>query len=205
MLKGKAFIATPTYRGEVVWQYAHSLCRDAMLAAQSGWFVDAPWCVNDTLIQFARNKALSAFLANEHDYLVFIDADLGWEPGGLLKLLETEGDIVGGLYRSKGDDVHYPFNMLDGQPLPVGAISGPVANVPTGFMKISRKAAHRVLADYPEPFEFEKDERGTWGEDLTFCNRARRCGLNVIARTDIEFSHIGPYVWKGRFVDDVKT
>jgi hypothetical protein len=199
MLKGRAFIATPTYRGEVVSQYVKSLFRDFIECANHGWFLEQPWFLTDTLIHFARHHAMSAFLATECEHLVFIDADMGWEKGGLIKLLETPGDIVGGLYPSKSKEIHYPFQgKLNGEAI------CEVDGVPTGFMKISRRAVHRVLADFAKPFAPMYDEHGReWGEDLAFCNRAKSCGLSVIARTDIRFEHVGPYVWTGCAIEDI--
>lgn len=144
---------------------------------------------------------MGAFLATDNDYMVMIDADLGWDEGGLLKLLETPGDIVGGIYRCKSDPPHYPYNPLDDHSISIDATYSSMASVATGFMRISRKAAHRVMADYPRPFQFHEDEHGEWGEDLTFCNRARQCGLSVVGRFDIEFTHVGMHAWKGRFTD----
>lgn len=203
MLAGRIFVATPTYRGEVAARYVRSLVADVQACAAMLWHVEVPWIINDTLIQFARNKALHAFLASEATHLVFIDADLGWEPGALLKLMDTPGDIAGGLYRYKQDKVGYPHAPLaEGGVLPTPYAQ--VAAVPTGFMRISRSIVHRMLAEWPEPFEFEKVPEGTCGEDVTFCNRARRLGLTVYARTDIEFIHVGPQEFTGRYCDDIK-
>lgn len=197
----RAFIATPTYRGDVVTEYVTSLMRDFIDCAANGWYIEKPWFKSDTLIHFARHHAIDAFLQSKHEVLVFIDADMGWEEGGLLKLLQTEGDIVGGLYPAKSDKPHWPFQgeVLD---QPFYAVDG----LPTGFMKVTRRAVHRILADFPKPFSPMYAENGDeWGEDLAFCNRAKQCGLSVVARTDIEFVHIGPFAWKGRFSDFVKA
>lgn len=198
-MKGKAFIATPTYRGDVVTAYVKSLFRDFVGCAKEGWFLEEPWFLSDTLIHFARLHAINAFLPTECDYLVFIDADMGWEKGGLIKLLETPGDIVGGLYRSKSKGKHYPYQgKLNGEAI------CEVDGVPTGFMKISRRAIHRILADFPKPFSPMYDEHGReWGEDLAFCNRAKSCGLSITARTDIRFDHIGPHIWSGCAMEDI--
>jgi glycosyltransferase involved in cell wall biosynthesis len=181
-------------------QYAHSLVRDALLAAEGGWFVHPPYAINDTYIHCARNKAVKAFLESGYEQLVFIDADLGWDSNGLLKLLQTPGDIVGGLYRAKdpalGTD--YPCNIS-------GLITYPaceIQSLPTGFMRISRDCAAQMFAKYDgRPFDHVVSGGEERGEDIVFCDRARKHGFSVWARFDIEFEHVGPFAWKGRAAD----
>jgi glycosyltransferase involved in cell wall biosynthesis len=201
MLQSRNFIATPAYRGEVVMQYAHSIVRDTVLALGSGHFIEAPFFINDTYVHYARNHSVKAFLEQtEADNLIFIDADMGWEAGALVKLIEAEGDIVAGLYPLKGDPPYYPFNA-DPALVPLAAIA-PIHSGPTGFMKITRACAQAMWDRFDgEPFAFE----GGCGEDIAFCNRARALGFSIFGLFDIEFEHVGPKVWKGRAIDHLRA
>lgn len=192
MLKSRTFIATPAYRGEVVMQYAHCLVRDSIACLAAGHFINPPYSINDTVIHEARNHALRAFLDTDHDWLVFIDADMGWEPGALLRLIETPGDIVCGIYGTKEPVQRFPFCTL---PAGLNSAVGRIKAGPTGFMKISRECAEAMVSRYPRPFEFEDGK----GEDITFCERAS--DFEIIGITDIEFEHVGPFPWKSRASD----
>lgn len=195
-------VATPTYRHEVMSHYVTSLVRDTLLATREGDVVLPPTFLNDTLVHYARNKLAKAFIElKEATHLMFIDADLGWDANGVRKIMDTPGDIVGGVYRTKADEVFYPF--VSDTP-PTGLYSE-VHGVATGFMLISRAALEAVMAEHQDPFEFEEVDGVKHGEDLTFCNRAKRLGLSVVARYDIEFEHVGVQSWVGRAMDDLNT
>jgi hypothetical protein len=200
MMKSQNFVATPAYRGEVVMQYAHALVRDTVLAMGSGHFVEAPFFINDTYVHFARNLAVKTFLESpEADNLLFIDADMGWELGGLTKLIEAPGDIAAGIYHLKSDVPNFPFNA-DPALHPLASVA-PILSGPTGFMKITRECARAMWDQHDgEPFAFE----GGCGEDIAFCNRARALGFSVYGLFDIEFEHVGPKVWKGRAIDHLR-
>lgn len=199
-------MATPAYRGDVVMQYCHSIVRDTVAALMQGHFVEAPYFINNTYIHIARNEAVQTFMKQDQDFLVFIDADLGWSPNALAELLDLpkEWDVVGGVYRSKEAKVRYPFN-----PLPTVPVSYPVceiAHCATGFMRITRSCLERVLARYPDKrlFDHIVDQSGIeWGDDMAFCKRVRAAGGRVYGKFDIEFEHVGPYAWKGRACDDL--
>lgn len=194
MLKSRTFVATPAYRGEVVMQYAHSLVRDSVLALSQGHFVNPPFVINDTLVHYARNKALETFLDTDCDQLVFIDADMGWEEGALIRLIETPGHVVCGFYRMKTDAENYPFSSL---PSGFTGTVGPILAGPGGFMKVDRSCAKAMRDAFSMPFEFD----GEKGEDITFCERAHGLGFAVMGIADIHFDHIGPNIWSGRASD----
>lgn len=200
MLKSRTFVATPAYRGEVVMQYAHCLVRDVITCLASGHYVEAPFIINDTLVHNARNLALKAFVDSGADHLVMIDSDMGWEAGALQRLIEAGGDIVAGLYRTKQDEENYPFNTLPG--VGMGAPVAPIASAPTGFMKITGGCARSMLESHARPFDFsDAPDGGQFGEDITFCNRARELGFGVVGIADIHFEHCGPSKWSGRAWD----
>jgi hypothetical protein len=51
-------------------------------------------------------QALDVIRSND-DVIIYIDYDLSWDPPDLLKLLETEGEVIAGTYRTKEDGEHY--------------------------------------------------------------------------------------------------
>lgn len=63
-------------------------------------------------ISGARATMLRKALDIKADIIVFLDHDLSWNPQDLLKLIETDGDVVAGLYRFKKPEEVY-MGVLD--------------------------------------------------------------------------------------------
>jgi len=140
---------------------------------------------------------LRAALDAKADVIVFIDYDVSWAPEDLLKLIETEGDVVAGTYRCKTEDGpteefymgtwETNANFSPKQRSSDGAISAKL--VPAGFLKITKEAIDRFMVAYPELcygpmyhlsvdlFNHGVHERIWWGEDYSFARRWKeKCG-----------------------------
>ena len=50
----------------------------------------------------------------ESTHLMFIDADIGWEPWHLLLLLHHDKDVIGGMYPLKGLPIKWCVNGIEG-------------------------------------------------------------------------------------------
>lgn len=196
------FVATACYMNHVFSAYATSIARDILIATKTSYVIAPPVFADGGLISYNRDILFREFLSQKiFDVMVFIDSDLGWETDGLLKLLRTPGDIVGGAYRKKQNEVEYSFQTLEAE-LP--RVYGPAVLVPGGFMKITRHAAEVLAARYPRPFAHIVDDKGQeFGEDVSFCKRALEAGLEINVRLDIEFTHYGVTGWSGKATNDL--
>jgi hypothetical protein len=65
--------------------------------------VNVAWCqiTNESLITRARNELVRVFLESNHDYLMFIDADISFDGEAIAHLLLTDKDIACGIYPKK--------------------------------------------------------------------------------------------------------
>ena len=102
-------------------------------------------------ISGARATMLRKALDAGGDTIVFIDHDMSWRPDDLVKLIQTEGEVIAGLYRFKTDEVRYMgvLDDLDGQVQVRGDGCIKATRVPAGFLKITRKAVNRFMQAYP--------------------------------------------------------
>jgi hypothetical protein len=67
------------------------------------------FCKNDSLVSRARNNLVAQAMANEKmTHMLFIDADITWQPVDVIKLMIANKPLVGGLYPLK----HYNWEDL---------------------------------------------------------------------------------------------
>ena len=127
----------------------------------------------DSLVTRARNNSVVQFLsAPEFTHLFWIDADVGFTPEAVFRLLLADRDVVAGAYPIKR--IHWPEHMPSNMSstdfinahtaFPVNAAHGnhnmalnidddgflEVSEAPTGFMAIKREVLTTMMARLPE-------------------------------------------------------
>jgi hypothetical protein len=169
----------------------------------------ATFNVGGAYVSFARAEMLHRALATDADAFVFLDHDESWRPVDLVRLIETQGEVVAGTYRYKQEPEEYMGDWhRDGGGRPVlrlgdGAIRATM--VPAGFLKVTRVAVRRFMRAYPELL-FGDAERPAvdlfnhgahvggadgrwWGEDYAFCRRWGDCGGEIWLVPDLSIDH----------------
>jgi len=94
-------IATPMYGGMCTGNYMVSVLGAVMKLKEFGMPVYFSQLTNESLIPRARNELVRKFLDAGHDYLMFIDADIGFHPMAIPELIASDRDIVCGIYPKK--------------------------------------------------------------------------------------------------------
>lgn len=200
----KVLLAVPSYDDpSAALTFALARSREALTAAgiQSALLLLQGNChVCD-----ARNSIVRDFLESDCTELVFLDADVTWQPEGLVQLCGRDLDIVGGVYpfRREGSD-NMPVRLMPGAECVDGLRE--VEGLPTGFMKIKRGVFER-MADgrpwyydkvYPTTLFFDRpapgDDHVRWGSDIDFCNRWRAMGGKLYADEELRLGHVAKIV-----------
>lgn len=99
-------IGTPMYSGMCTGHYTQSLLMTGSAFTQAGIQMSAMMMFNESLIQRARNGLVKNFLRTDGDYLMFIDADIGWNPGDIMPMIDADKDIICGIYPKKEINWH---------------------------------------------------------------------------------------------------
>lgn len=120
-------------------------------------------------ISGARAEITRKALDAKADIIVFIDHDVSFDPEDMVKLLKAEGDVVGGTYRCKVEEIQYMgaiythmvgvkcycgetdhAAIMDGRPLirKDGAIKA--RTLPAGFLKVTTTCLDKFMRSYPE-------------------------------------------------------
>lgn len=184
-----------------------SLMASIPLITEAGWEEGSVYQIGCPYISAARAMMLRKALNAKASVVVFIDHDLSWEPKDLLRLIETEGDVIAGTYRFKGEPEEYMgaiFPGPDGTPIvrEDGCIKA--HSIPAGFLKVTRDGINKFMAAFPELLYGERcsplidlfnhgAHEWTWyGEDYSFARRWReKCG-DIWIMPDINLTH-----WSG--------
>jgi alpha 1,2-mannosyltransferase len=181
----RILIGTPCYGGQLSWAYVESLILTREYLQKKNIVVDYKFIPSESLIPRGRNTISAQFLSSPKKYthLLFIDADIRWEPIEVEKLISNDKDVVGGLYPKKGyrwerlksidlkkDDistirakmVDYNINYLPNETRIVNSLIK-VLHIATGFMMIKRSVFENLMLAYPH-FKY-KDDIGMLNDD----------------------------------------
>jgi hypothetical protein len=98
-------LATPCFGGMVSQGYMLSVVRLMSYARSAGFDVSLSLFGGDALIARARSTLLATFLDDPAaTHLLFVDADIGFEPQQVERLLNINKDFTGALYPLKSID-----------------------------------------------------------------------------------------------------
>jgi hypothetical protein len=89
--KRKLNVSTPMYGGVCYGTYTRSLLALQSKMTQNQLQLDSRFMFNESLIQRARNYLADDFLRSDATHLLFVDADIGFEPDAALHLLALQG------------------------------------------------------------------------------------------------------------------
>lgn len=166
----------------------------------------------------------------QSDYLLFIDADMGFHPEHVVDMVLFNEPLIGTIYPQRKLPTSWAGS---GNGAPQTERRGNfilVEGVGFGCTLMKRDVVTRMLAQMPELVDyrialhpagetirgagtnriiraFEKldiADRGLISEDLSFCIRAGRCGIQTWAHIGSKISHVGPFDYSGRYLDTVE-
>ena len=211
----RVHICMPCYGGQLTEQCFMSYIKWANMCRQLNidWTVET--MTNESLISRARNTLTAKFLHNkESTHLMFIDADIGWEPWHLLVMLDAQKDVIGGLYPMKSLPVKWCVNGIPGLVEDPNSNHIEVTKTGTGFLLIKRDVFEKLDA-HPATRPFNNDiglpaelnphmktyfytavrENRYYSEDWTFCENWRDLGGQVFVDKRILLRHVGTYTF----------
>lgn len=97
----KIFIATPMYGGLCVGGYTVGLLNSVQEFMRNGMQLYYAHMMNESLITRARNTLAYDFLNTDATHLMFIDADITFNPADIISMVNADKDIICGLYPKK--------------------------------------------------------------------------------------------------------
>lgn len=108
----KVHFLTPSYDGTVHISTAWSLMLEMFLLKDIGIISTWDFYPGCCYPEIARNMLCKKFLEGDYTDAFFIDSDMQWEPGGAVKMLRHDVDVVAGSYPYKQDCGIEPLEIL---------------------------------------------------------------------------------------------
>jgi len=199
------YIATPAYDGKCQTDYAMSLAETCQLAGMMDVRVTVCIMRNNIFIDHARNHFARLFLESDATHLFYIDADLKFEPRGVLGLAKSGLEICAGVYPKRQEPEEYPARFaLNPETDGIWVENNLVlcSRVPTGFLCIERKVVQAMwdkAAEYKnaseEPvrrlfYTYINDNQTLVGEDFAFCeDYCKQFEKLIPVFPDLDFVH----------------
>lgn len=161
-------IATPMYGGMCTGSYVQGLLFTMRKMMEIG--VNTAWCqiTNESLITRARNELARVFLESGHDYLMFIDADIGFDGEAVAQLILADKDVACGIYPKK--------------------------EVNWDSVERAAQAGKENLQDYAGAFVFNMVGTGHAETDASGCIEVRHGGTGFMLIKREVFEHLKPHV-----------
>jgi hypothetical protein len=212
--KQKIHFCMPCYGGQLFEQNFMSYIKWANTARQLGldWTIET--MTNESLISRARNTLCAKFLNTpDSTHLMFVDADIGFEPWHILAMLNHDKDVIGGLYPMKTLPVKWVVNGFPGAQEGADGLQE-VSKTGTGFMLIKRHVFEKMNS-HPAVKPFNNDiglpaelnqymktyfdtavrENRYYSEDWTFCENWRDLGGEIWVDKRVLLRHTGTFVF----------
>jgi len=221
--KNNIFFATPCYGGQITDQYFLSMFRLTQELIKYNINFRITTLRNESLVPRARNILNAMFLeAKECTHLMFIDADIEFEPESVIRMLAMDKELITGAYPKKTLPVDYAINLkfADKEKTQVKVDMGAVEvlDASTGFWLMKREVVDKMIEGYPELFYLndssidpkfnqycysffdtihDPDDNRYLSEDYTFCRRWQKIGGSIWLDPNTKLNHVGSYTFEG--------
>lgn len=227
--KLKLMIATPCYMQQNFAHYTESMLATVRMLDQAGVEWVTQYLNGDSYIDRAKNTIVANFLESDCTDLLMIDSDMSWHPEAVGRMLRHQQEIVAGFFPMKNawqqfcghlmpdengmqPDASKAIELWDGSCLLAAHL------LPGGFIRFKRTVLERFAdyysdvvyqdpcADPSKPdrvytafFECMTHDHIRYGEDATFCRRARDMGMDLWCDPNITFGHYGVKGFHGNY------
>jgi hypothetical protein len=178
----------------------------------------------ESLVSRARNAAVAHFLQDEDaTHMLFIDSDIIYEPEDVLRLIQADKEVIGGMYPKKyikWDHIKkYPEAERVDFPVGTSKINSEgfieTKYAPTGFLMIAKTAINKLIKSNPQlKYRNDIDGYGTGdtfydlfhvgikdgiyeSEDWGFSSLWREARGIVYIHPEVNLKHVGWHEYEG--------
>lgn len=161
-------------------------------------------------IDLARSEMISRTLQDGFESMLFVDADISFNPADALKLFESSEPVISGVYAKKSKPEI--ASVFEANEVPFGPHVKelyPLRYAAAGFLRIKATVLTKMVEELKLPLCNTQWGQGFWpfflplilpqpdgkfhylSEDWAFSERLRQIGIKPMADTSIELLHWG--------------
>ncbi len=163
---------------------------------------------NESLVTRARNEMTESFLGTDHTHMMWLDADIEFEPEHVAAIWDMQVDIGVGVYAMKKRDKDWYSAWVNGKLVSnLDQFKEPIEvdYAGTGFMMIRRQVLENMIKNV-ETYENEAGPVNAFymtpvhdgifeSEDYYFCRKAREAGYKVMMDPSVRLRHWGRWAY----------
>jgi len=165
-MKPRVYIATPCYDMMRV-ETTVSLIDTFSALGRSG--IECKFkSVKTSLVTHGRNLLTCGFLDSGFDYMLFVDADVEFQPEAVARMLVPKKDIICTPYRVKEEKVKYAVKFKDSNDIRIEPFDlVEIDEGPAGLMMIKRVVFERLMDKHPElKINFDEPTRKKMNKEI---------------------------------------
>jgi len=124
--------------------------------------------VKTSLVTHGRNLLTCGFLDSNFDYMLFVDADVEFQPEAVARMLVPKKDIICTPYRVKEENIKYAVKFKDPDFIKIEPFDlVEIEEGPAGLMLIHKKVFELLINKHPElKIEFNKPTRDKMNKEI---------------------------------------
>lgn len=179
----KLMVGTPMYGGNGKTAFTRCVMDLAVLCDRLELPMLLATVTGESLIPRARNVVAQEFMKSDATHLLFIDADLDFEPVDAIRCLEADKDMIGG-----------PYPMKD-----IGVFDAIRAAQPDESYRgnMAWEFDRNVVERYYNYFGLSIEDDVLLSEDYYFCKRWQETGGKIWLAPWMKMRHIEDYTYGG--------
>jgi hypothetical protein len=210
----RVMIGMPVGSGSIPLATAVSLLTTVRVCDREGLGIQLSMPVGSSVVTWARDAVVGAFLSSECTHLFWIDSDIVWRPADFLRLVGfgASHDMIGATYMLKRDPPVCVVNLPDPEHYEInGHGNVRVESLAMGFTLCKRAVIEKIAATkdwmfddvsntrYPDFFRLSRNpETGKpLGEDIAFYQDAAALGFKGWLDPSIKLGHVGTKEYTG--------
>ena len=185
------------------YKFGVNISNACLYLVEKGYSIDVIY-KEGSLIPKQRNFIAQKCLWRGDD-LLFIDSDILFDPEEINKLIQSDKDIIGGIYKARRKpykmEVYYckeddEENLINYRIEDIPKENFICDGIGAGFFYIKHRVLKKMYSydfvmKYGHPFSMYNLKNGSQlGEDLSFCLRAKKAGFDVWCNPDVNLGHI---------------